>query len=107
MTSSSRRSRSLAAVRNHRRGQRARLQPGGRPHGHEHCRQCQHAARDHAGVSERDGGGSTPFTYLSGQAQVPLAGSAPVSGNTYTVNLQLMNGSTAVGGPQSVTFTAY
>jgi hypothetical protein len=38
---------------------------------------------------------------------VPLAGSAPVSGNTYTVNLQLMNGSTAVGGPQSVTFTAY
>ena len=52
-------------------------------------------------------GKSFPVSYLSGQAQVPLAGSAPVTGNTYTVNLQLMNGSTAVGGPQSVTFTAY
>jgi hypothetical protein len=51
--------------------------------------------------------GSFPVSYLSGQAQVTLAGSAPVTGNTYTVNLQLMNGSTAVGGPQSVTFTAY
>ena len=52
-------------------------------------------------------GKSFPVSYLSGQAQVPLLGSAPVKGNTYTVNLQLMNGSTAVGGPQSVTITAY
>lgn len=52
-------------------------------------------------------GKSFPVSYLSGQAQVPLAGAAPVSGNTYTVNLQLYRGSTAVGGPQSVTFTAY
>ena len=52
-------------------------------------------------------GKSFPVSYLSGQAQVTLAGSAPVTGNTYTVNLQLYNGSTAVGGPQSVTFTAY
>jgi len=51
--------------------------------------------------------GSSPVSYLSGQAQVPLAGSAPVKGNTYTVNLQLYNGSTPVGSPQSVTFTAY
>lgn len=51
--------------------------------------------------------GSFPVSYLSGQAQVPLAASQPVPGNTYTVNLQLFNGSTAVGGPQSVSFTAY
>jgi len=52
-------------------------------------------------------GKSFPVSYLSGQAQVPLAGSAPVTGNTYTVTLQLMNGGAAVGSPQSVTFTAY
>jgi hypothetical protein len=52
-------------------------------------------------------GRSFPVSYLSGQAQVPLTRSAPVTGNTYTVNLQLYSGSTAVGSPQSVNFTAY
>jgi hypothetical protein len=52
-------------------------------------------------------GQSFPVSYLSGQAQVPLTSSAPVTGNTYTVNLQLYSGSTAVGSPQSVSFTAY
>ena len=52
-------------------------------------------------------GKSFPVSYLSGQAQVPLAGSSPVKNNPYTVTLQLMNGSTAVGSPQSVNFTAY
>ena len=52
-------------------------------------------------------GKSFPVSYLSGQAQVPLAGFGAVTGNTYTVNLQLYSGSTAVGSPQSVSFTAY
>jgi len=49
-----------------------------------------------------------PVSFLSGQAQVPLSGSAPVKGNTYTVALQLFNGNNKpVGSPQTVSFTTY
>jgi len=51
-------------------------------------------------------GKSFAVSYLSGQAQVSLKDASPTPGTTYTVNLQLYNGSTPVGSPQSATFTA-